>query len=127
MPVRRRPPPPRRNPVAANLPRVATHDPELHARSVRANAAFFAAEESVALAAMGAAATKSRMDIERDEGNYGMPNRRPPAPPLPKVAAFSPGQVRHERRREPAAEEEEEEEDEYIQLYGTSWIQLVGS
>ena len=101
------------NAVAANLPRVATHDPELHARSVRANAAFFAAEESVSKLAMSAAATKSRMDIERDEGNHGMPDRRPPAPPLPKVAAFSPGQVRHERRREPAEEEEDDDDDEY--------------
>ena len=87
--------------------------PRVHAASVRANAAFFAAEESVAIAAMSAAATKSRMDIERDEAGVGMPDRRPPAPPLPKVAAFSPGQVRHERRREPADNDDDDLNDEY--------------
>ncbi len=94
-------------------PRVATHDPEVHAQSVRAAAAFFTAEESVARVAMSAAATGSRMDIERDEA-VGMPDRRPPAPPLPKVAAFSPGQVRHERRREPA----DDDANEYVDLAG---------
>ena len=109
-------PRPNSNPVAANLPRVATHDPEVHARSVRAAAAFFAAEESVARVAMSAAATRSRMDIERDEA-VGMPDRRPAAPPLPKVAAFSPGQVRHERRRrEPA--DDDADDDEYVDLAG---------
>ena len=66
---------------------------------------------------MSAAATRSRMDIERDEAGVGMPDRRPPAPPLPKVAAFSPGQVRHERRREPA-DDDDDLNDEYVDLAG---------
>ena len=77
------------------IPRVATHDPDAHRRSVTAAAALFNAEESVGAAAAYIDQQRSRLDVSSmDESIAGMPPRRSPAP-LPKVAGFAPGQTRH--------------------------------
>jgi hypothetical protein len=77
------------------IPRVATHDPDAHRRSVTAAAALFNAEESVRAAAAYIDQQRSRLDVSSmDESIAGMPPRRSPAP-LPKVAGFAPGQTRH--------------------------------
>ena len=76
------------------IPRVATHDPDAHRRSVTAAAALFNAEESVGAAAAYIDQQRSRLDVSSMDESAGMPPRRSPAP-LPKVAGFAPGQTRH--------------------------------
>ena len=82
------------------IPRVATHDPDAHRRSVTAAAALFNAEESVGAAAAYIDQQRSRLDVSSMDESGGMPPRRSPAP-LPKVAGFAPGQTRHAK---PSAE-----------------------